>query len=339
MNNFLLFYKQKLFPGQDWGELGDIFVSAFNSSDRVREISSQVRAPKRYWLMLPEYNYSPTEFPSDGEIFLPSPEDENESDYIYRFLTLLGSDLYEKKLVIDITGIIPHYILALIALLYKLKVKNFIAIYGEPHRYLRSERTQFTDEAVLDVRQVIGYEGVHNPDSTNDLLVIGIGYDRRLIAEVAGQKEHAAKKLIFGLPSLRPDMYQESLLQAAKVREAVGPDASDPKHFQFAPAFDPFVTAAIISDIVNDHRLRYPNSNIYLSPLATKAQVLGFAFYYCHESTNTPTSIIFPFCRTYMRETSEGLAGAWLYEVIFPISTPSLDGDSYVHDPAEAVQG
>src|SRR5580658_4376694 len=42
----------------------------------------------------------------------------------------------------------------------------------------------------------------------------------------------------------------------------------------------------------------------YLSPLATKPQVLGFALYYLTECRNTAASLIFPFCQAYDQETS-----------------------------------
>jgi hypothetical protein len=312
MDEYLLFYKDRLPISGKWG-LWDVFISAFNSSERVAEVASRVRANERHWLILPEYGYSEAEHPAGGRVFANSAE--SEADYLCEFVAALGSQLPAKRVVVDITGFVGHYVIALMDALQRNGVETVDVIYAEPARYLKSERTRFSDEAVMDVRQVAGFEGVHTPDTTNDLLVLAVGYDYRLVAEVANYKEHAKKVQLFGLPSLRPDMYQESLLRASKVTEAVGPDAADPHHFQHAPAHDPFVTASVISTVVREHRKEHPRANVYLSPLSTKAQALGFALFYLRECRFTATSVLYPFCKTYARETSEGMSGAWLFRV------------------------
>ena len=159
--------------------------------------------------------------------------------------------------------------------------------------------------------------------------MIAVGYDYRLVAEVANYKEHTRKVQLFGLPSLRPDMYQESLLRSSHVSEAMGPEASEPRHFQYSPAYDPFVTAATLSRIVRRHREDHPNSNVYLAPLATKAQALGFGFYFLRECVATATSIIYPICGKYERETSEGISGVWEYHIELPSREEATDGGSH----------
>ena len=313
MIEYLLFYKQRLPISSKWERSWDIFITAYNSSGRVRSIYERVSAKKKYWLILPEYEYTEKEYPPSGSIY--ADQAESEVVFISQFVESLGPSLKNKRVVIDITGFISHYVLVLIAILGRSGVTRCDVIYGEPVRYLRSERTRFSDEAVLAVRQVSGFEGTHTTDTDHDLLVLAVGYDFRLVAEVANNKEHARKVQLFGLPSLRPDMYQENLLCAEIVAEAVGPEASSPHRFTYAPAHDPFVTASVLSDLVRDHRARHPRANVYLSPLSTKAQALGFAVFYLRECKNTPTSILYPFCRRYMKETSEGLSGAWLYRI------------------------
>lgn len=321
MDEYFLYYKRRLPRGGNWNQRWDVFLSAYNSSDRVRVISQYADAEKRYWLILPEYHYAANEFPSDAETLTSSAE--NEAQVVREFLRQIP-DLRGKRIAIDITGLIVQYVLVLLDQLQTNGIAACDVIYGEPIRYLHSERTRFSDESVMEVRQVAGYEGVHTTDTGNDLLVVAVGYDFRLVAEVTNSKEHAKKVQLFGLPSLRPDMYQEGLLQAYRVSEAMGPDASHPQHFQYAPAHDPFITASVLSNVVREHRLQNPRANIYLSPLSTKAQALGFAVYYLRECPNTATSIIYPFCRSYMKETSEGLSGAWLYHIELANLDPKL---------------
>ncbi len=315
MNEYLLFEKRRVDLQNGWNCKWDIFISAYNPSDRVSRIFDLVPSKKKYWLILPEYQFESAEYPSSGNIFDQSAESELE--FLNQFVRSIGGNLANKRILIDITGFITHYVLAFTAILQRTGIARCDVIYSEPERYLRSERTKFSDEVVLSVRQVGGFEGIHTTDMDEDLLILAVGYDSRLVAEVASNKEHTQKIQIFGLPSLRPDMYQENILSAARVSEAVGPDASHPSQYEYSPAHDPFVTAAVLSDLIKKHRSGNPRSNIYLSPLSTKAQALGFAVYYLRECQHTPTSIIYPYCGSYMKETSEGLSGVWLYKLEF----------------------
>jgi hypothetical protein len=144
---------------------------------------------------------------------------------------------------------------------------------------------------------------------------LGAGYDHELIARVAESKEHARKLQIFGLPSLRADMYQENILRAHRASEAIGGGEELSPINYFAPANDPFVTADVLGEIVRAANAKRTITNLYLSPLATKPQVLGFCLYYLAEWRSKPGSMLFPFCRRYSRETTKGLSRIWKYSV------------------------
>ncbi|HEY3807669.1 MAG TPA: hypothetical protein VGL61_33940 [Kofleriaceae bacterium] len=311
MNEYLLFYKKRIDVKRRTRERWDVLISAYNSSERVKRLHALVDAQEKHWILLPEYKYEQNERPPSNAHVGAG---EDEEVVMSAFIDAIGG-LAGRRVVVDITGFINSYVIVLLAMLGQRGVTRVDVLYGEPERYLNSERTRFSGEDVLQVRQVFGFEGVHTNDTSKDLLVIAVGYDWKLVSEVAASKEHAKKVQIFGLPSLRPDMYQESLLRSRMVAEALGPEASDPRNFQYAPASDPFVTASVVSAIVRGHRDEYPRANVYLSPLSTKVQALGFALYYLRECQNTATSIIYPLCGTYSRETSEGLASAWQFVV------------------------
>lgn len=312
MDDYLLYYKRRLPLTEEWDLDWDVFISAYNPSDRIRLVSERVRANETHWLLLPEYRLTHDELPADGNVF--STKADSEAELISDLVASI-SEISDQRIAIDITGLMNQYVLVLLAVLRRAGISECDLLYSEPVRYLQSERTRFSDEAVISVRQVEGFEGVHTTDTSNDLLIIAVGYDYRLVAEVANAKEHTAKIQLFGLPSLRPDMYQESLLRASLVEEAIGPEGSSPSRFIFAPAYDPFVTASVLSTTAAQHRSRHPQANLYLSPLSTKAQALGFAIFYLSECVETPTSVVYPFCRTYMKETSEGLSGVWIYHL------------------------
>ena len=85
-------------------------------------------------------------------------------------------------------------------------------------------------------------------------------------------------------------------------------------HPLFAPANDPFVTAAVLHETVTEHRRRGAK-NIYLCPLASRPQALGFALYYLYEARDEPVSIIYPFATRYARETTTGISRIWKYHI------------------------
>jgi len=314
MIDYTIHYKERLEPksligdGRRWDHL----ISAFDGSQRTKFVFRHTKAQKKTWLVLPEYAIQPSEVP-DGALELS--EDDDELTRINGALTTLGITS-TTALCIDITGILVPYLFAIFRFLRNTGVSKVGVFYGDPERYRDKENTRFSDEEVLEVRQIAGYEGAHVPDTNHDLLIIGVGYDHKLVISVADHKEHARKSLLFGFPSLRPDMYQEGILRARHAAQAVGPEASDPESYEFAPANDPFVTASVISQIVRDYRLRErKDCNIYLAPLATKPQALGFVLYYLAEGEGGAISVIYPFCGRHNRLAAEGVSAVWLYSV------------------------
>lgn len=202
----------------------------------------------------------------------------------------------------------------LLYLLYSKGLRTVDIIYSEPEQYIKKDLTVFSDRKVEEVRQVKGFEGNTNNTDLRDVLVIGAGYETHLISEVADDKERAKKIIILGLPSLQADMYQQNAWRTWQAADALGEDLEQ-KHF--APAFDPFVTAEVLREIVEHEQNMSPIGHLYLSPLATKAQAIGFALFFLTEYRNTNASIIYPFCERYDRETSIGLSRIWLYTLEF----------------------
>ncbi|MCK6650551.1 MAG: hypothetical protein L6Q66_12910, partial [Bacteroidia bacterium] len=163
-----------------------------------------------------------------------------------------------------------------------------------------------------------GYEGSHIPDTSNDILIIGSGYDDSRITDVANDKAKARKIQLFGFPSLQPDMYQENVLKAYKAEAAVGGESFiDPSKNIYAPANDPFVSAQLIKEFIEKENTKKPITNLYFSPVSTKAHALGIAlcFIWLHE---IPTSVIFPFCEQYFTDTTIGVGKVMIYTVELP---------------------
>lgn len=316
MVDYTVLYKDELSVEGDWPPEArwDIFLSAYTAAERVQRVYDKASAGSKHWLVFPEYSFTPEEYP-DGAFASIA---RDEAEYIKAFWEHSIGDVAGRTIAIDTTGFIRPYLIFLLRWLVEHRVRRFDALYTEPVIYSKREQTRFSDEVVVEVRQVAGFEGVHDHDTSNDYLIIGAGYDHQLIAQVAENKEFSKKIQLFGLPSLRADMYQENVLRAYRAEEAVGRNTVDESSSFFAPANDPFVTAGTLREIVSRISARKPITNLYLSPLATKPQVLGFALYYLTERRNTATSLIFPFCEAYDQETSTGVSRIWKYTVELP---------------------
>jgi hypothetical protein len=321
MERYEIFYKQSFVPGPEWatGLHWDLFVSAYNASERVRTVFDQVAASRKLWIVHPEYGLAAGALPP-GTKFTDDTEDEAE--FILALIDAIlagGFEPLRSTLCIDITGLLRPHLLFLVKALERLGVRRFQALYSEPDYYSRKGATPFSAGSIVGTRQVRGYEGVSNPDTQDDLLIIGMGFDAQLVKEVAEEKDKAEKIQLFGLPSLRADMYQQSVLRSREVADLLGDPSFSPAHRATAPANDPFVTAAVLSEVVSAREAKRPPTNLYFCPLGTKVQALGFSLFYIAECQGRNRSILFPFSTRYSPETTQGLSRIWLYTIEFPV--------------------
>lgn len=322
--DYTIFYKEK------YGNLSDfvkennkysLFISSFNDSERVRSAFDEVSADQKIWLILPEYHYEESELPTESEnvkVFMVSPDNADESNIIRIFFDeykIMSHD----NICVDLTGFLRPHLIFMVRYLKAIGSKTLDFIYCDPNQYAGKEKTKFSSN-FLNVQTIRGCEGVHDPDTSNDFLIIGSGYDNNRIADVSKDKKYATKIQLFGFPSLRPDMFQENVLKAYKAEEdSTGGDYTfiESETSLLAPANDPFVTAQVLREFVIRENKKRKITNLYLSPLSTKAQTLGFALYYSFECVGENVSVIFPYYDSYSRETSIGISKIWKYTVEF----------------------
>ena len=72
-------YKTELPIAGDWeGSISsDFFISAFNSSERVKSVYQKAIAQQKFWLIFPEYQYDDAELP-DGDVYRCNGDSEGE---------------------------------------------------------------------------------------------------------------------------------------------------------------------------------------------------------------------------------------------------------------------
>ena len=313
MPDYSIFYRRPVRTDRIAQELPkfDIFVSAFNSSDRVGRVFNEVRAQKKIWHIHPEYMYSPLDEPTG--FMKAQPDKIDEIAQVDALLAAVG-DLSGKSLCIDITGFMRHVLVFLVAKIAYMGVREFTALYSEPMCYTKQEDTIFSTTTSGITRPVRGMAGSNSSQGT-DYLIIAAGYDHKLISEVTNHKDNLTVYPLFAFPSLSPDFYQQSAIRASESGDAALEGAWITNR-RFAPANDPFSTASILSDIVREIDRKSIHPNIYLSPLSTKVQALGFALFWQLEGkARGAVTMLLPECLTYSRETTSGLKRLWTYTV------------------------
>ncbi len=321
--DYSIFYKSKPVRKHELKSLGnwDIFISAYTKADRVTLVFSDIQAVDKIWFIHSEYEFLNNDLPNKGIVYNPG-RCASESEFVKNFFdqfcsqnNLVRDEIKKKKICIDSTGFIRPHLMYLVLYLYKLGIETFDVLYSEPSNYKDKEKTEFSKGAVQQVRFVDGFASTSNRDVSADLLVVGAGFDHVLVSEVVDDKIHAKKVQVVGFPSLQADMYHQSRIKMNEAEESF----PDRKPF-FAPANDPFVTASVVSEIIGTIDCEKKITNLYLAPVGTKAQILGFVLYYIGEMEGMRDGgIIFPISESYSQETSEGLSKTWLYRIEFPI--------------------
>jgi hypothetical protein len=308
--DYSIFYKEEIAPDALKGlSAYDLFISAYDGCERTLKIFEEVQAKEKVWLLFPHYSaIAINSISSEQQVY--SDNSFKEDEYFLKF--------FEKKFLsyssicIDITGFIRPHLIYLLKYLSTLGISKVDLLYTEPNHYKNADDTTFSG-FIDEIRLVEGCSAIDvNPDTENDILIISAGYDDNLIAKVSQAKRYCKKKFyIIGFPSLQPDMYQESILKLHNAKESIGANMTQ----KFAPAYDPFITAQKIEEILNEN----PNAtNIYLSPLSTKPQTVGIALYYIWSFKLKPVNIIFPFSKKYTSKNAIGVKKTWKYTFEFP---------------------
>ncbi len=288
-------------------------VSAFGTSDRITAVFRDARASRKLWLTFPEHRSSLGQIPKGCFDY----DCREEDDFITEFLA--QANLPDEGICIDCTGFLKPHLMFMLRALKAAGQKSVDVIYAEPDYYAAKEKTSFAGEVVEDLRPVRGFESSMR-EGKSDLLIVGSGYDPQLTRAICVKKAHARKLVLLGFPSLRPEMYQESLLRTSEAGEALGFLVGQDDKTLFAPANDPFATAAVVHDVVSRSRLdSIDELDVYLCPLGTKPQTLGLALYYLLEADHTSVTVYSPFASDVPSDPSRGIGKVWLYTIDFAL--------------------
>ncbi len=311
--HYYMYYKRELDMSKDWTKW-DLFISAFNLSDRLKTIFDKVESEIKCWLVFPEYGFEEYEIPQNVMKYMI--EKGSEAEQLIPIIEELSIESFkQRRICVDATGFMRAQLLFLLAYFKKNDFQQVDILYCEPGNYSKKENTSFSEGSLYETRQVIGYQGFSSQTQKKDLLIVSCGYDSQLISRVCQQYENSVIVPLLGFPSLRADMYQESILKTIAVEEPFGStDLRDPI---FAPASDPFETAFAISEYIKQNKSLDIYDHIYLCPLSTKPQVLGMGLVFLNEYENKNVSILYPFSESYSQETSQGISKIWKYTFEF----------------------
>lgn len=293
----------------------DIFVSAYNKSDRVRNIFDKVRAVEKYWVIHPEYQFQDSDISSINTAnVIKLGNSGNENFQVNQILkTLKLDERAGVKLCLDCTGFTRNTLIHLIIRIGILNIPSIDIIFSEPVKYKEKDETSFSIETG-EVREIFGC--AKEPDlQYSENLLISVGYDNMQVSHVMNSRESVTTHPIYAFPSLQPDMFQQSAYRASRIDFNTSQANEWLSYRAFCPANDPFSTARKLSEEVKKIMAIEGNTNIYLSTLSTKAQAVGFAYYWWKEGQfdDSVVSIVAPECIKYNSDTSIGISKAWKF--------------------------
>jgi len=304
MKYFDYFYRDEFTLAVPCPKQWDVFLSAWDGSERVQSVFGHVQAGIKQWIVHPEYRIAADRLPDNAPLLHAGGGEAASMIAVVAHLQSLG-DITAMRLCVDITGMLRPQIAILTRLLKHRGVEEFDALYSQPKNYTHRERTRFSSGEVSDVREVTGFEGV-NSQGVEQILIVAPGFDEVMLREVFSHKAAVRNQYqLFGLPSLQADMYQQNILQAYGI-DTPTPAKEAAYRKRFASASDPFAVANEISAIVTEVRQRHKRARFYVAPLGPKPQMLGSALYYLTETADAALSIIYPVVSAHASGTSTG---------------------------------
>lgn len=309
----------------------DLYISAYNEELMVLEVFNAINAKNKIWLIFPDYKYKNAEALNSlthtvlNYTNIPTDLDDLEKCIIDQFIkdTNLINEYKNKKICIDITGFVKPYMIYLMLYLKNYNFPTFDILYSEPKIYLNREETTFSEEEVIKTRTINGFD-LRTDEGADDLFIINAGYDHKLIRSVGSWKIPVEKqKILIGFPSLQPIMFQENILNLHLAADELEIHANNFNPL-LAPANDPFETAKVIKDYVDNYISKKDNiQNIYLAPIGTKPQALGIFLFCMFEEErlgkiNINLKMIYPFTKSYSTSAGKELFKVNKYTLEFP---------------------
>lgn len=160
MMDYSLYYRNKTDLNGDWPKW-DLFLSAYNLSERVSAVFNKVVADDKYWLIYPEYKFNDDELPKNA--LKITANEGNEAQQLSSIIDEANLyDYVDKRICIDSTGFMRPQLLFIMLLLQKKQFKHVDIIYSEPDRYVDKENTTFSHGAIYETRTIIGFDGKKN---------------------------------------------------------------------------------------------------------------------------------------------------------------------------------
>ena len=175
----------------------DIFISAFNASDRVKEVFDKINSTQKYWLIHPEYQFSDEELTEVHATSIIKPIEFGEQDQVSSLISSINiTDIENTKICIDSTGFMRNVLALLIITLGYLGCKKISVLYSEPIQYIENENTHFSISAL----KVKALDGTAITITTNakDSLIMSIGFDHDLMSQVVNDYESATFYPLYG---------------------------------------------------------------------------------------------------------------------------------------------
>ena len=103
MIDYTILYRTQMARSDPWSERWDLFISSFNSSERVKVVFDKAQATEKKWLIHEEYDFDASEAPANAI----GPGNCDEARFMHAVFNNLGARR-RASVCVDITGMLTR---------------------------------------------------------------------------------------------------------------------------------------------------------------------------------------------------------------------------------------
>ncbi|MCC9070918.1 hypothetical protein LNQ49_04815 [Flavobacterium sp. F-65] len=223
-------------------------------------------------------------------------------------LKLLDIDIpKDSQIAVDISFFTKPFFFTLLNWLKTVcEIENVTIFYTEPKNYVFNKglySEYHSSVGPVSIEEIASFSG-NDANKNDSLLIIMLGFDGDLSAEL--DESVAPKKtiLVNGFPSYSPNFKDISLISNEKVVNKGG------NKLVFSRSTNPFDTYNLLTSIKD--KTEYQDLFINIAPIGTKPMALGVCLFALH---NPEIRIIYPVPEKFEDVTSHDSWCTWYYDI------------------------
>lgn len=227
--------------------------------------------------------------------------------------TLLDHDVQiepSKNVGLDISCFTKPFFYVLLKYLARIGLPCVFTFYTQPRAYRFSEenyRSFRSSRGPISVREVPSFPGGDAREKER-MLVVLLGFDGDLSAEISETVAPTKVVVINGFPSYEPKFKDISLISNERLVQASN-------RLMYSRSANPYE----IYNTLEDLDVQGDSTAINIAPLGNKPMALGACLYAIH---NPKVRVVYPFPQVYENIITDQCSVSWLYRLPMSLNTP-----------------